>query len=133
MNNLILVFLIVLLPSVIAAGIYVMMKMFRTIQNLEYEMRLQKQRASEIEHSFSALCNASTGEGSHIARLEQRVRGLSDRQDTLDLRTQHDLPYSKAGQLAQDGASIDELVLACGLTRAEAELVIMLHGPYGQG
>ncbi|MEE9494493.1 MAG: DUF2802 domain-containing protein [Gammaproteobacteria bacterium] len=108
-------------------------KLYRDNQSLIDKVIEQSQRLTRLENDLAALCKASNGEGSHIVKLEQRVRGLIERQEILELRAQKNQPYSRASQLAHEGASIDDLVNGCGLSRAEAELVIMLHGPYGQG
>ena len=108
-------------------------RLYRDKQSLVDKVTEQSQRLTRLENDLAALCKASHGEGSHIVRLEQRLRGLTERQEILELRAQKNQPYSRASQLAQEGATIEDLVNGCGLSHAEAELVIMLHGPYGQG
>lgn len=92
-----------------------------------------RRHLERLDNHLGALCTASSGEGEHIVRLEQQMRGLSERQDDLELRVSSEQPYERATRLAQDGASVDDIVNGCGLSRAEAELVIMLHGACGRG
>lgn len=115
------------------AGMSVVYHLYRVNQRLQDDMTFSRRRIEQLENDLGALCTAAAGEGQHVLRLEQQMRGLSERQDALELRTGTEQPYARASQLAQDGASVDELVSSCGLTRAEAELVIMLHGACGRG
>jgi len=43
------------------------------------------------------------------------------------MRVSVERPYSQASQLVNHGADIDELVETCGLTRGEAELLVMMQ------
>ncbi len=115
------------------AGLSVGYHLYRVNQRLRLEQQSDRQRIRQLENDLGALCTASAGEGEHVVRLEQLMRGLSERQDTLELRASTEQPYDRASKLAQDGASVDDLVNSCGLTRAEAELVVMLHGACGRG
>ncbi len=61
--------------------------------------------------------------------LERRLRRLSEQQEQLMLRDPDDGPYHQALRLAARGASAEELVQGCGLSRGEADLVLALHRP----
>ncbi len=116
-----------------AAGLSVGYHLHKVNNRLQKEAANFQHRLNQLENNLGALCTASSGEGEHIVRLEQQMRGLIERQDNLDLRVSSEQPYERATQLAQDGASVDDIVNGCGLSRAEAELVIMLHGACGRG
>lgn len=77
---------------------------------------------------LAAFENAAMRAGEQLVRLEQKVRGVVDRQDQVELQTRGSRPYSQAIQLVQRGASVEELMSVCDLTRGEAELICMLHG-----
>jgi hypothetical protein len=115
------------------AGLSVGFHLYKCHQKLQEEISVDRNKLLQLENDLSALCIASVGEGEHVGRLEKQMRSISDRQDALDLRVSTEQPYDRASQLAQDGASVDDIVNSCGLTRAEAELVIMLHGACGRG
>jgi len=85
------------------------------------------QRIQQLEQELAALCSASVGAGEHVLRLEQQMQRLIERQNGLEMRSVGDRPYSQASQLVNKGADIDELVDTCGLTRGEAELLIMMQ------
>lgn len=105
----------------------------RKNSHLREEVSGFHQHLTQLENNLGALCTASSGEGEHIVRLEQQMRGLAERQDDLELRVSSEQPYERATHLAQEGASVDDIINGCGLSRAEAELVIMLHGACGRG
>ncbi|OOZ42146.1 hypothetical protein BOW53_00785 [Solemya pervernicosa gill symbiont] len=81
----------------------------------------------------SALCSGAVGVGNRLNKLEQRLRSQNERQDQLDLRTSGERPYLQAGKLVHSGASIDELINTCGLTRGEAELIFMMNSAESAG
>ena len=60
-------------------------------------------------------------------RLEQQVRRINERQNVLEMRPVGDRPYAQASELVHKGADIDELMETCGLTRGEAELLVMMQ------
>jgi len=96
-------------------------------ESLLEELQATQQRVLQLEQELSALCSASSGVGDHVVMLEQQVQRIIERQNTLELRTCGDRPYSQASQLVHNGADIEELVGTCGLTRGEAELLVMMQ------
>ena len=92
----------------------------------ETEKNLQH-RIQQLEQELGALCSASVGAGEHVVKLEQQVQRITERQNLLELRAASERPYSQASQLVNRGADIDELMETCGLTRGEAELLVMMQ------
>ena len=86
-----------------------------------------RERVHHLEQELGALCSASLGAGEHVVKLEQQVQRITERQDQLEMRAGVERPYSQASQLVTRGADIDELVETCGLTRGEAELLVMMQ------
>jgi len=96
-------------------------------ESLLAELQATQQRVQQLEQELGALCSASAGVGDHVVTLEQQVQRIVERQNVLELRTCSDRPYSQANQLVHNGADIEELVDTCGLTRGEAELLVMME------
>jgi len=90
------------------------------------EQELQR-RIQSLEQELGALCSASVGAGEHVVKLEQQVQRITERQDQLELRTTGERPYDQASQLVNKGADIEDLMDSCGLTRGEAELLVMMQ------
>lgn len=114
------------LAGVAALG-YLLYQARLSIAELAYDSRNLRERLQQIEQEIGALCSASMGAGEHVVRLEQQVQRIVERQNQLDMRVNVERPYSRATQLVTRGADIDELVETCGLTRGEAELLVMMQ------
>jgi hypothetical protein len=76
-----------------------------------------------------------------LRSLHETVSVMSARLDSLSERSEIDSRlapassqrgYDVAQRLAKNGASIEQLVDNCGITRHEAELLLRLHGPRGR-
>ena len=100
---------------------------------LAYVRRLKARIAAQdvllrsLERDMQAICRGAKGMGDTVLALEQSLRHLTARQDSLDLRDPDGHVYNHAIKLANRGASVDELVASCGLARSEAELLHLLH------
>lgn len=64
-----------------------------------------------------------------VAQLEQ----LRERQNQLDLRDPETGAYEQAIRLVRRGAGRQQLVADCGLTAAEADLILRLHAQESVG
>lgn len=94
----------------------------------------QGQSIVTVQKDLRALCNAAVQVGERLNRLEQELKGvqarqqeLGSRQDKLDLAEPEARTFDQAVKLVRKGASVDELVEICGLSRGEAELIAMMH------
>lgn len=102
-------------------------RLLRDHKELVERTGLLRQRVLQAEQQLGALCSASLGAGDHLVKLEYRVQRVVERQDALEMRAGNERPYAQASQLVIKGANIDELVETCGLTRGEAELLVMMQ------
>ena len=122
---------IILLLVGLTAGLAVQQRMLdrfrRDAAELGDNLRLAQDRVQQIEQEMGALCSASVGAGDHLVRLEQQVRRINERQSALEMRSVSERPYAQASELVHKGADIEELMEACGLTRGEAELLVMMQ------
>lgn len=121
--------LLLALPVVAALAVlgWLSYRTQRALAELAYDSRDLRERLQQLEHEIGALCSASMGAGEHVVRLESQVQRIVERQNQLDMRISVERPYSQAAQLVMRGADIDELVETCGLTRGEAELLVMMQ------
>jgi hypothetical protein len=85
-------------------------------------------RIEALNGTLAALCAGAVGVDRRLSRLEKQGRDLGYRQEAIENQQQGEQPYGEAIQLVQQGASAIRLVEELGLTRNEAELVVMLHG-----
>jgi len=85
------------------------------------------QELASLKEEMRALCAGALGLDQRMAAVEQRGRQLKERQEQIELREQGDRPYPQAIRMVQNGAGVDELVSVCGLSRNEADLIVMMH------
>ena len=104
-----------------------LLRVKRDHRSLHEEFKLTQQSLRQMEQQLGAWCSASAGAGDHVVRLQQQVQRIVERQNLLELRAGGDRPYTQASQLVHKGADIEELVDTCGLTRGEAELLVMMQ------
>jgi TolA-binding protein len=95
------------------------------------DLRTERARVTVLQNDVRALCTAAVNVGERINQLEQRLRQLSLRQDELGMQQNHtegDMrSFVQATKMVRKGASVDELVEMCGLSRGEAELIAMMQ------
>ena len=129
MNITILLFVLVSITLIGLIGLTVL------VFNLKNEIYQLKKFNAKLYSRLTALVqdiqnmnNATHGIGQRVNQITTQVHNLDARQDELDLRDQADKPIQQAIALAEKGASIDELMENCALSRGEAELLLRLHG-----
>lgn len=98
------------------------------------ERARQAETLQAMQQDLRALCNSAVAVGERINRAERRLQQLTERQEELGMRQdrmdQEDpegRTYAQAVKLAHKGASVEQLMEVCGLTRGEAELIAMMH------
>jgi len=99
---------------------------------LQQALNQSQERIDHLMDELKALYAGAAGQGNHIARIEEQINQLSDRQEQIDVQDPTSQSYSEAIELIQSGASADELVRH-GLRREEAELLMRLHGRQSLG
>ncbi|HHH35910.1 MAG TPA: DUF2802 domain-containing protein [Gammaproteobacteria bacterium] len=123
----------VFLSLALAVLTVVNLALYRRLRRLDACWRAECSRQSErlqgLSEEIGALCSGASGMGEHLSRVEQQVRRLNERQDQLELRDPVNREYHQAVKMIRNGAGLEELMEACGLVRAEAELLMRLHAP----
>ncbi len=92
----------------------------RSISHLETELAAVKQQ-------LQAVTSGALGVGRRLQQTEARLAQALDRQNRIEQKDSASLPYTQAGKLLRMGASVEEVMEACGLSRAEASLVELLN------
>jgi len=99
------------------------------VNQLKQYIVLQQKQLKELSHELQTMTSAAYGVGKRINQLASQIRELDDRQEEFDLKEQGSQSIQQAIALAHKGATIDELVESCDMSRGEAELLMMVHGP----
>ncbi|MDX2503623.1 MAG: DUF2802 domain-containing protein [Gammaproteobacteria bacterium] len=110
-------------------------KLSKSLRNSDAELKqlkqytsLQQKQLKELAHELQTMTKAAYGVGKRINQLAGQIRELDDRQEEFDLKEQGSHSMQQAIALVQKGATIDELMDTCEMSRGEAELLIMVHG-----
>ncbi len=77
----------------------------------------------DIRQSVSGLAGVVQGAQQRLAELERQFQLL----ENSALRVSRQQSFQESIALAQRGASADDIVSRCGLSRAEAELLAQVH------
>lgn len=85
------------------------------------------QVSTQVIDEITALNIGSIGLGGRFLKLEKELQALSSRVDEVHSQIQTNSPYAHAINLAQKGASSEEIIELCHISRNEAELLLMMH------
>ncbi|NNF67774.1 MAG: DUF2802 domain-containing protein [Gammaproteobacteria bacterium] len=80
------------------------------------------------QNANNALTNRLLEMDQRMRRVDQSVLRLIQRIDQLQLNQGHGRDIRHAELLLHDGASVEQLIELCGMSRGEAELFQRLHG-----
>ena len=135
-------------PTLIYISIAVLLALFlmllvyvnslnRSLQQSQSELKqlkqftaMQQKQLKDLSHELQAMTSAAYGVGKRINQLSAQLRELDDRQEEFDLKEQGAQSMQQAIALVHKGASIEELMETCEMSRGEAELLIMVHGQH---
>ena len=98
------------------------------VKQLKQYTILQQKQLKDLSHEFQTMTSAAYGVGKRINQLAAQIRELDDRQEEFDLKEQGSQSMQQAIALVHKGATIEELIENCGMSRGEAELLMMVHG-----
>jgi len=109
------------------ACIFIAIRSSAAVNKFEVAKSKLEARIKTLEEEMSALMDGTFGMGDQLEQVKMDLKIAIEKQQQLDQRDLDSLPYNQAVRMAGQGASVDELVQQCGLSRAEAELVLLLH------
>jgi hypothetical protein len=119
--------LLVLIGAVATLALLRVRALSRRMDELEAHL----QRSAEHMQGFSA---GAVGQGELIARVEQDLSRLRTRFDQIAASNEGDgAAFNQAIRMARKGCSAEEIIDTCGLSRVEADLVVVLHQQSGLG
>ena len=109
---------------------------FKRQRKLQQEQSLSMQM---LQRDLRALANAAVGVGGRVLEIERQQRKRpaivqvqeqvkpQATQAPVEFYNPTNQPYEQAIRMAQSGASIEDIVNVCRLSKSEAELVTMMH------
>ncbi len=114
-------FVVMLCGCMLALSLNVLRKVKALQARLDADM-------AALRGEISAVSRGAVGLGKRVQTLQQRVEVTAQRQEELEYKDVGDVAISHASKLGQMGANSEELVSTCGLSRAEASLLSLMHG-----
>ena len=109
---------------------------FKRQRKLQQEQSLSMQM---LQRDLRALANAAVGVGGRVLEIERQQRkrpAIVQVQEQVqpqltsapvEFYNPNNQPYEQAIRMAQSGATVEDIVNVCCLSKSEAELVTMMH------
>ncbi|GFD68235.1 DUF2802 domain-containing protein [Alteromonas sp. KUL106] len=131
----------VLIALVVMLAIAVCL-LYSRIQKLRYS--LDNSQAANVESiaRIEALANNANNQQTeaqartlvitrHLKELDEKQVSIENELRELKLQDPSLRLYQRAAELVKQGASTDEIIEACDIPRAEAEMLVMVHKQRG--
>ena len=93
---------------------------------LSGQLRQQRKMTTDLRQQMRALTSAALGMGERVLKMERNQKHLGERQDQVVMYEPANQPYEQAINMAQHGASIEEMVDSCGVSENEAHLIELM-------
>ncbi len=120
-----LLFVIVLCFSLFGLGLLWLVLEQRKLRNIN---QVLAEQIDGMSKDIAGLCSAAVTVDSRIAMSAEQVADLLDKLGDYEHKGPEASPYHSVIQRVRSGASEQELVKDCGLSREEAALLIKVHG-----
>ena len=116
--------------SLLLAAVALAAVIFLTLRVAKQQHKIEaaEGQIQSLVDNLNALCSGAVGLDQRVHGLEREGRDLASRQESIESNAHGEQPYGEAIRLVQQGADATELVEQLGLSRSEADLVVMLHG-----
>ena len=108
-----------LLSITVAVTLFLLMRLSR-------QLRQQQKANTELRQQMRALTSAALGMGERVLKMERNQKHLVERQDQITTYEPANQPYEQAINMAQQGASIEDMVDRCGVSENEAHLIDLM-------
>jgi predicted PurR-regulated permease PerM len=126
--------LLVVALMLIAAIVFLVVKVNRLSKTLEDIRQSHEHELSRLEALANNANNQQSESQARSLVITRHLQSLEEKQTELEnqLREQKMQDpslrlYQRAAELVKQGASIDEIIEACDIPRAEAEMLMMVH------
>jgi len=113
-------FVVMLCGCMLAMSVHVLRKVERLQAQLDTDM-------GALRGEITAVGRGAIGLGKRVKLVQDRLQDAERRQEDLEYKDVGDIAISHANKLVQMGAATEELVATCGLSKAEATLLTLMH------
>ena len=87
-------------------------------------LRNERRRLQETVEGLSA---GAVAQGERIGRVEQELQRLKERLSMLGSRESDNAAFDQAIRMARKGQPAADIAETCGLSKVEADLVVLIH------
>lgn len=112
----------------LALLLYLVFNLHKIIQRQADQIKEIENRLQAAKGDFALLLSSAGGVDEKMAQIEQRVFVTEEQLSENCRQDQGGSSYHSAIRRAQSGASLQQLVDECGVSREEAGLIIRLYG-----
>ena len=121
-----------------AVAVVLVMSLF-SFKRQRKQQEQQSLSMQALQRDLRALANAAVGVGGRVLEIERQQRKrpvivatqepvqTQQANPPIEFYNSSSQPYEQAIRMVQTGASVDDIVNVCGLSKSEAELVSMMH------
>ncbi|MDN3518305.1 DUF2802 domain-containing protein [Aquisalimonas lutea] len=99
----------------------------RHVRRIEARLTGLRDERRRLMEAVEGLSSGAVSQGERIARVEQELRRLKERLSMLGSRESGSEAFEQAIRMARKGQPAEEIAEACGLSRVEADLVVLIH------
>lgn len=103
-------------------------KLRTKVEALSLLIKESDRQRETVKRELQELRSGTIGVGKRMLELEKRTEKQDARLDESSQQDPQARLYSRAMKMVDLGAGIDELIAECELPKAEAELILRLHG-----
>lgn len=111
-----------LLSAVIACALAVYNR--RQLNAIEHSLNRNIQI---LRRELDVVNSAAVGVGSRLIAAEKKLNGSIEKQQQIEANTTECYSYNKAASLALHGVEAPEIASSCGMSEAEAHLMVLLN------
>lgn len=97
------------------------------VRRVEARLAGLRDERRRLMEAVEGLSSGAVAQGERIARVEQELRRLKERLSMLGSRESGSEAFEQAIRMARKGQPAEEIAEACGLSRVEADLVVLIH------
>jgi hypothetical protein len=118
---------LIFLAGIAAIACIASVLMLRAVRRYRCRLDSQELQIDNLRNDVRALCTGAVGLGERVSRIDERSRRIHERQEQLQMRDPGERTYAQAIRMVQNGATIDEIIKVCEISRGEADLLMMMH------
>lgn len=96
---------------------------------LEKRYRSLEEKMLQLGKQIDRVNHGAIGVGQRLRNVERRLNVTAEKQSELALDHSDSLPYTKAQRMLDEGVEIDQILEQCNMSKAELQLMQLLHKP----